>query len=491
VKGAGRGAGPAERWYAASPVWLQHLLVSARGVDHRWLRVSGRVLRRELALLRETERWAPERLAQLQERRLQALLRTAFAEVPHWRDLARRLGCAPGDFRTPADLRALPFLTRAEVAAAPERFLSPGRAEGPGVRRFATSGTTGLPLRIRESRESLSLRWAYVARLRGWAGVPNPVHPRRAQFTGQLVVPGDPRRVFWRRNVPGRTLLLSAYHLSERAAPAYARALVRFAPDVVDGFPSALLALARLARWEGLALPRPRALITSAETLYPEQRAELEAAFGCPVHDQYAATEPACFWGECEHGTLHASPEYGVSEIVDAAGAPVGPGEAGDVVTTSFLNPVMPLLRYRIGDRAVRGPDAPCACGRTLPRMERVLGRDDEMLYVPDRGWVVRLDAVFKGLDGVVEARVVQEALDLVVVQLAAPGAGPEVEAEVLRRLRARLGAAVSLRIDRVEHIPRGPRGKLRMMESRVRHLYPPAAPAPAGAPSTADEAWD
>ncbi len=484
-------SGGAERWYAASPVWLQHLLVSARGADHRWLRVSGRVLRGELALLRQSERWTPESMAALQARRLQALLRGAFDEVPHWRDLARRLGCAAGDFRTPDDLRALPVLSRAEVAAAPERFVSPGRARAAGARAFATSGTTGLPVRTLESRESFSRRWAYVARLREWAGVPDPVHPRRAQFTGQVVVPGDARRVFWRRNLPGRTLLLSSYHLSGAAAPAYARALVRFRPDVMEGYPSALLALARLARAGGVALPRPRAVITSAETLFPEHRAELRAAFGCPVHDQYAATEPACFWGECEHGTLHTSPEYGVSEIVDERGEPVGPGEAGEVVATSFLNPVMPLLRYRLGDRAVRGPDAPCPCGRLLPRVERVLGRQDDVLYVPGRGWVGRLDPVFKGLDGLVEARVVQEALDRVAVQLAAPGAGPGLDAEVLRRLRERLGGAVHLRVERVDRIPRGPRGKLRLVESRVRHLYPAAAPAPAGAPSTADEAWD
>lgn len=488
----GAGPGALERGYAASPVWMQHVLVSLRGADHRWLRQSGRALAGELDLLMRSQWWSPEALAELQSRRLQALLRTAFAEVPHWRDTARRLGCAAEDFRAPDDLRVLPLLTRDEVAAAPERFLSPRRAAAAGTRRYATSGTSGRPVRTVESRESFSRRWAYVGRLRAWAGV-DPVRPRRAQFTGQLVVPGDGAGVFWRRNLPGNSLLLSSYHLSEAAVPAYVRALARFRPALVDGFPSSLLALARLARAQGLELPRPGALITTSETLLPEHRAELRAAFGCPVHDQYAATEPACFWGECEHGTLHASPEYGVSEILDGRGEPVGPGEMGDVVTTSFLNPVMPLLRYRPGDQAVRGPAAPCPCGRHLPRVARVVGRLDDVLYVPGRGWVARLDPVFKGLDGLVEARVVQEALDRVLVQLAAPGADPALEAEVLRRLRECLGGAVHLRAERVARIPRGPRGKLCLVESRVRHLYPPAAPAtaPAGAPSTADEAWD
>lgn len=476
--------------YAAAPVWMQHLLVSAKGAEHRWLRLSGRVLREELALLRESERWAPEQLHGLQARRLRTLLSAAFAEVPHWRDLARRLGCAAEDFRSPDDLRALPLLTRAEVAAAPHRFVSARRARGPWVRAHATSGSTGLALRTLESRAAFSRRWAYVARLRAWAGVGNPVLPRRAQFTGRVVVPGEPADGFARRNLPGNALLLSSYHLSERAAPAYARALRRFRPELVDGYPSALLALARLAARQGLALPRPAAVITSAETLLDEHRAEIARAFRCRVHDQYAATEPSCFWGECAHGTLHQSPEYGVSEILGADGGPAAPGETGEVVVTSFLNPVMPLLRYRLGDRAERGPDAPCPCGRGLPRVARVLGRVDDVLYVPGRGWVGRLDPVFKGLAGVVEAQVVQEALDRVVVRLAAPGAGAGVEAEVLRRMRDRLGAAVEVRVERVERVPRGARGKLRQVVSRVRHLYPDARPSGGGV-ATSEEGWD
>ena len=480
----------AEALYAAAPVWMQHVLVSAQGAEHRWVRLSGRTLRAELALLAESERWAPEQLRALQGRRLRALLAAAFAEVPHWRELARRLGCAAEDFRSPDDLRTLPLLTRQEVAAAPHRFVSPRRARSLFVRAHETSGTTGLALRTLESRAAFSRRWAYVARLRAWAGVRHPVLPRRAQFTGRVVVPGDPARGFARRNLPGNALLLSSYHLSERAAPAYARALLRFRPELVDGYPSALLALARLAARQGLALPRPAAVITSAETLRDEHRGEIERAFGCRVHDQYAATEPSCFWGECAHGTLHQSPEYGVSEILGPDGQPVGPGETGEVVVTSFLNPVMPLLRYRLDDQAVRGPEAPCPCGRRLPRVQRVLGRADDVLYVPGRGWVGRLDPVFKGLDGVVEARVVQEALDRVVVQLAAPGAGPGVEAEVLRRMRDRLGGAVPLRVERVERVPRGARGKLRQVVSRVRHLYPDAPPSGGGV-ATIEEGWD
>ena len=116
----------------------------------------------------------------------------------------------------------------------------------------------------------------------------------------------------------------------------------------------------------------------------------------------------------------------------------------------------------------------------------RILVVDD----VPDNVEILDARLSSRGY-AIVTAATGEEALDRVTVQLAAPGAGPGLDAEVLRRLRERLGGAVHLRVERVDRIPRGARGKLRLVESRVRHLYPRAAPTPAGAPSTADEAWD
>src|SRR5690606_15500097 len=136
----------------------------------------------------------------------------------------------------------------------------------------------------------------------------------------------------------------------------------------------------------------------------------MEEAFGCKVFNQYAASEPSCFWSSCEEGTLHIHPEYGISEVVDDDGNPVPPGVEGDVVVTSFLSRVFPLIRYRLGDRAILAPPGTkCACGREMPVVEMVVGRRDDILYVPERGFVGRLDPVFKGTMPLLEAQIVQE----------------------------------------------------------------------------------
>jgi phenylacetate-CoA ligase len=171
---------------------------------------------------------------------------------------------------------------------------------------------------------------------------------------------------------------------------------------------------------------------------------------------------------------MHINPEYGISEIVDGNGEPVSPGEEGDVVVTSFLNPVMPLIRYRLGDRAVRGPIELCECGRQMPRVERIIGRIDDVLYVPERGYVGRLDPIFKGLDGIVEAQIVQESLDRISVLLVADDSyDADVERRLLENMRAKLGDWVMIEIVLTEQTPKGPTGKFQAVVSKVKHLYP------------------
>ena len=88
-------------------------------------------------------------------------------------------------------------------------------------------------------------------------------------------------------------------------------------------------------------LPRPRLIVTTAETLLAFQRETIERAFSCPVTDQYGCTEMALFISQCEHGSYHVHPEYGIVEVLDERDRPVAPGEEGEVVCTGFVNRAM------------------------------------------------------------------------------------------------------------------------------------------------------
>ncbi len=461
-----------EYWlYEHSPICVQDALVSLRGLGFRYRRASDRSITAHFAFLLQSEKWNEEQFRDYQLARLRRVLQAGFRDVPFYQEMQRQLGCSPQDFRCVEDIRRLPLLDKSAVRGNEDCFLN-RQFQKSRLSAGFTSGTTGTPLQLFETRESFSKRWAFVCRLRSWAGLPDALHPRRAQFTGRNIVPTRQvagRRVYWRRNLPDRSLLFSTTHLSTATASAYAARLRRYNPDLVDGYPSALLVLARLSQSGGLELCHPKAIITSAETLTDDDRSELEQAFGSRVFNQYAASEPSCFWCDCEYGVMHISPEYGISELLRPDGSPAAPGEEGEVVVTSFLNPAMPLIRYRLGDTAVAGPAGQCECGRRMPRIQRVVGRTDDLIFVPERGYVGRLDPVFKELHGIVEAQIVQESADRLKVLLV-PDArfDKRLQALLVHNLRAKVGEKISIEVKTVERIPRGPNGKFRAVVSRI-----------------------
>ncbi len=163
---------------------------------------------------------------------------------------------------------------------------------------------------------------------------------------------------------------------------------------------------------------------------------------------------------QCEAGTYHVHPEYGIVEILDAEGEPVKAGETGELVCTSFTNDAFPLLRYRIGDMATAGEPG-CSCGRAFPVLRALVGRADDLLVTPDGRQVGRLDPVFKGRRSIREAQIVQEGETEVRVRLVPAPDYTDADGDaVVRELRARLGSEMSIEVEKVSSIPRTATGK-------------------------------
>ena len=154
-----------------------------------------------------------------------------------------------------------------------------------------------------------------------------------------------------------RQLWFSSFHLSEANLSAYVREMRRRRLAFLEGYPSTLYILASYLRRRGERLPL-RAVFSSSETLHAVQREALTAAFECPIFDFYGLAERVVFAGECEaHEGKHLFDEYGITEVVDDAGAPVPPGQRGWLTGTTLWNRGMPLLRYRTSDMTALLPE--------------------------------------------------------------------------------------------------------------------------------------
>ncbi len=442
----------------AGAVWGRHL--------YGWR--YGPETDRLVAEARERETWSENDWRSFVADGIAAQLRTAFLDVPYYREVlpARQEGHGATDV---PELTEWPVLRKAVLRDRPEDLRRRDVSQRT-LTKMTTSGTTGTPIVIWRSRTTMRAWYALVeARWRGWYGVSR--HDRWALFGGQEVVPAARTEPpFWIWNASAKQLYLSNLHLKRETAPHYLRAMREHGVEFADGYASTVAALARYALEDGLEAPQLRVVVTQAETLTDRQRELIGAAFRCPVRNTYGMTEAVTAASECEHGVMHMWPEAGYVEVFsDTADEPVPAGETGRLICTGLLNRDMPLVRYELGDRgSVSWTFEPCACGRTMPRLLALDGRTVDNLVTADGRRVFAMPStIFAGIP-TNESQIVQESVDRIVIRLVpGPGFDESHERTIASRIRKRLGD-VTVEFDRYSHIPRGPNGKLKGMISLV-----------------------
>jgi len=438
--------------YDHAPVLAQNAMLSGYGLWLHFLRY-GAQHRALIEHLRASEQQPEAVWRAKQFAALRGVTATAQADVPFYRDRIPK-----GGIRTIDEFLGLPILTKAEAQAAGRALVS-RRYAAASLQEIHTGGTTGTPLTIHVNRAALRQNYAFFFQLREWAGVRST--DRVATFAGRTIVAPDRGPPYWRHNWAARTMLCSSYHLAPDTIDDYITALRRFGPALIDTYPSSLEPIARRILERGDRPIAPRAIITSSETLRPDVREAAETAFGCKVFDHYGSAEMVALINQCEYGQYHAHPAFGYTEIL-VDGRSALPGETGEIVSTGFVNPVMPLIRWRTGDLATAG-EAGCPCGRTSPTVRAIIGRQDDVIVTPRGRRIGRLDPIFKAVTSIHEARIVQDRADHVRVELVPIGVIPESEREALRdELQRRLGDEMLISILDVPRLERTAGGKLR-----------------------------
>ena len=160
------------------------------------------------------------------------------------------------------------------------------------------------------------------------------------------------------------------------------------------GTPSFLLNIAEKAEEMGLDPKKDlnlRVGFVAAEMVPESLRSELEERFGMMIRQGYGTADIRCLGYECmEKNGMHI-PDDKIVEIVDPeTGKQLDPGKTGEIVATTF-NKVYPLIRFGTGDLSIL-TETPCPCGRTSPRLLKILGRVDQATKV--RGLFVHPEQV-------------------------------------------------------------------------------------------------
>ena len=254
---------------------------------------------------------------------------------------------------------------------------------------------------------------------------------------------------------------MSSYHLSPHNLPSYVNKLCSFGADYIEGYPSSVYSIAQYIVAHALEPIPFKACFTTAETLFDYQREMIAKTFGCKTFNQYGCGEAVVFAAECESGSMHLSPEVGIVEVVDNNDNPVPMGQSGQLICTSLVNRIQPFIRYRVGDVGALQAQ-PCDCGSPLPVLKEIKGRIDDVLLTRDGRRIGRLDPVFKGTRGILEAQIVQDSYEKFRIRIVPSRDYTENDArEIQKNLLARIGQG-QVTVELVEQIERTSNGKFR-----------------------------
>lgn len=361
----------------------------------------------------------------------------------------------------------VPILTKQDVREHMQQMHAADRsAFGRTVVR-RTSGTTGTPLELLQTVEAVQRENAFAWQHRSWHGCPRGC--RTATLAGHPVVPTSQHRPpYWVHNRYENQLIFSSYHMSPEAMPHYARALERFTPDLIHGYPSSIALVAQAVLDEGLAI-RPKAVITASETLLPHQRRLIRDAFGVEPAIWYGNTELAGNIVECPEGRLHVREEHSLTEFLDEHGRPAAPGSEARLVATALGNPAMFLLRYDTGDVVVPSAEERCPCGRAGRLVEQVVGRVEDYIIDGAGRRIGRLDHLFKDAVGVRRAQLVQYEPGVLTVRVeVAPRLAERAQAAITGSIRQRMDPRTTVRFELVSSLARGASAKVPFVIQRL-----------------------
>ena len=454
-----------EAIYLHSPVMLQNIALSLYGYKTNCIRYGGEYAKFFRNICRQYT-FDRNELECYVNTQFVATVKEAVLDVPYYKELFQKYGITVRDINSIADIKKIPLLEKEPLRKDPSSLVNPGYNKK-NLLCIHTTGTTGTPLNIFCSSRARQLNYAYYDRFLSINGIKH--QGKRATFGGRIIVGQKQNEPpFWRYSAFQKNLLFSSYHLQDANMPAYIGKMIDFRPDFIDSYPSSLYSIALYAKHHNIDLRKVTdGIATSAETLLPEQREIIESVFGVPVRDQYGAAEMCVFFGQCAEGNYHVHSDYGMTEFLRDDGTPAHAGEEAEIVCTGFINPVMPLIRYRIGDRCIVS-DKTCPCGSTFPIVERVLGRMDDMIVTPDGKKVGRLSPVFKSFP-VKEVQFIQRHRNIVEVYIVqAEGYTIETEKIAILELRKRLGNEIAFQFKYLDNIPRGKGGKLRSVISHI-----------------------
>ncbi len=328
---------------------------------------------------KEIETMDRKKIEAVQLERLQWLVKHCYQNVRFYHDRLDKAGVTPERIKTLSDIQYIPYTTKEDIRdhypfgmfAVPMKQV---------IRIHASSGTTGKPTVVGYTRSDMENWSNLVARLAVAAGASDEdiaqISFGYGLFTGALGLHQGLEKI-------GAAVIPSSSGNTEKQV----MLMKDFGTTLIVGTPSYVLYMSEVAKEMGYTKDdfKIRLGLMGSEGCTPEMRDKIEEAWGLFATDNYGMSEligPGVS-GECERREgMHIAEDHFLCEVINSSSLEVLPrGETGELVVTTLTKEAFPLLRYRTKD-ITRINYEPCACGRTMARMDKIKGRSDDMLKI-------------------------------------------------------------------------------------------------------------
>jgi len=421
----------------------------------------GQRMMRRLRFLEKAQYWDEDQIKEYQNQELKKLIPIVYREVPMYRQLFDKAQIDIESISTIDQLSRLPLVTKQVLRESfPENSTRP---TGQKVYEVKTSGSTGANLILYEDHATagwyrasfmLALEWS------GWR-----IGDAHLQ-TGMTLERGLERKL---KDILMNCHYFSAFDLSDEKIDRILSELEKYNLQFLWGYPESIALIARRAKQRNFKHTL-KSVATWGDSLNLNQRAVIEEVFSTRLFDTYGTAEGIQIAAQCEMGNYHLQSFDGVLEILDENGVEVSPGEVGRVVVTRFHPGASPLVRYEVGDLAMKANSQNCTCGRKLPILGGIRGRQSDLIITPEGNRLIVhfFTGILEHFAGISNFQVIQESIEGIRI-LIVPVPGLDVNHDaVLRALREKGIGSLKVEIEEVSEIPLTKAGKRKFVISHL-----------------------
>lgn len=454
-------------WNHGLPRWLSKKIIYPTYSKTKRLNILGC-----LEELEKSQMYSPQDVQELQLIKLKMLLIHCQNHVPYYQNIFKTLDFHPERINHIDEIKQLPILEKKDIVLHFDELKTVGKKIPFYSSR--TSGSTGVPLRILNDYNSISYNIASCIRALRWWNLDYGM--KEVRFWGRDVSNADYflRVTDWfLRN----KMVLSVLDLDNEIMYKHYKKLSNFKPEIIYGNPSAIYIFSRFLAENKLNTTKLgiKAVVSTTEVLHSYQRQFIHSVFQCPVINEYGATEAGIIAYECPQHRMHLNSDNIIIEMIPSQMDDKQNG-FGDIVLTNLNNYMMPMIRYKIGDRGNVLADE-CTCGIRLPLLDVFVGRDCDTIVLEDKelpGAVLfgRLgNELMSFVNGGLESfRIYQKTLNDFLFQavMKKDGFHKLLEKRTIEVMNRYLGENISVSFDYVDSIPRDESGKLRYFISEL-----------------------